>query len=151
MTQLAYAQFCSLIAGLADTLTTRETIATIRERHKKQLAEITPQIVENAIINIRRNVLRRKAKFFVEGIGDLFEAYDIPAKLPRPGLGNSKAKVSPNKLTKKELWLLIQEYKHRPPKKDRHLAHLEKMHSDIEAYCSDDETVEIGLKRLKSK
>ncbi|TPL51789.1 hypothetical protein [Mesorhizobium sp. B2-4-6] len=152
MTQLAYVQFCSLVGTLSENLTARETIAAIRESHSNQLEAITPHIVENAIVNIRRNVLRRKAKLFVEGYGDLFEPYNVPARLPRPGVGNARpTKVPPDKLTKDELWQLILEYRLRPPKKERYLSELEKIHSDIDSYCSGEETVEAGLKRRKGE
>jgi hypothetical protein len=152
MSQMQYKQFCLLVADLVDDHGAKAIVDEVRQHHAKELSEITPYIVENAIVNIARNVRRRKVKLVIDGIGDLFADFDIPAKMPRPkspeGRPNSKLLPS-EKFTKAELQLRIQELQDRPVRKNKHLAELQKLYEAIDSFCSDDESIEIGLRRRK--
>jgi hypothetical protein len=153
MTKVAYGEFCTLVAELADERSTSEIVSELRRSHAEKLESLATFLLDNAVTNIVRNLRRRTASVRVAGGLDLFGGHSVPAMTTKEEIDEKGKKVRLNvhteHLTKKELRDKIASLSQLPPKKNKKLRDYETLYADIDGHCSDDETVEVGLKRSK--
>jgi len=153
MTRIAYGEFCTLIADLADDRSTTDIIAEIRAKHGDKLNDLTAFIVDNAVTNILKNLRRRTATRRVAGGQDLFAGHSVPAITTKEELNEHGKRVRVNvhteNLTKQELRDKISSLAIQPARKNKKLRDYESLLEDIDAHCGDHETVEVGLRRAR--
>ena len=153
MTRIAYGEFCTLVASLADDRSTTQIVSELRASHSDKLETLTAFLIDNAVTNILKNLRRRTASLKLSGGMDLFSGHSVPAITTREEIDEKGKRVRLNvhteHLTKKELRDKIASLSIQPPKKNKKLRDYESLLADIEPHCSDDETVETGLKRAR--
>lgn len=153
MTRIAYGEFCTLVASLADDRSTAEIVFELRQNHPEKLSELTVFLFDNAVTHILKNVRRRTASKKLDGGIDLFGGHSVPAITTKEEIDEKGKRVRVNvhteHLTKRELRDKISALAVQPPRKNKKLRDYEALLEDIEGHCADDETVEQGLKRAR--
>lgn len=153
MSHMAYTELRSLIANLAEGRSNTDIITEIQSKHSRVLREATPFIIQNALTNILKNLRRRPTSALPAGIGDMFGEYRVPSMYSRRGADEDGHTTSHNenlgRMLKSELREKIQKIKNRKNRPPIMLQEYEKLYSDLDAYCEDGESLEVGMKRKK--
>lgn len=155
MTRIAYGEFCTLVASLADARSTTDIVAELRVHHSEKLTDLAAFLVDNAVTNILKNLRRRTASVKLSGGYDLFAGHSVPAITTKEEIDEKGKRVRVNvhteHLTKKDLRDKIASLSIQAPRKNKKLRDYESLFADIATHCSDDETVEVGLKRARKQ
>lgn len=153
MSKVEYGKFISLIEQYAEGHDVIDIVAEVRAKFGDELGAITPYIVDEAIMNFVRKMRRRKAKFVVSGYGDLFSEFSVPAMVTKPIVDVSGRKKQANiwqhHLTKADLNSHIERLTNRPNRESRELREAKRLFDAIDKFCTDNETIEIALRRRR--
>jgi hypothetical protein len=139
----------AIVRQLGDkSLSSREIVEAFRKKHPREIAAVTPALIEVALIKLVGEVSeRRPSATLVPGQGDLFAAFSVPSAVAISVAGHAEKVRKPlPKLTYDELTNWLKEHNRAREADVRKLAEIRRLQRFIKPFVkAGDMTVEEGL------